>query len=149
MLGAVSTQMIRDHLPQPIRDAMTQRRLAPLSAEEGEAMNRLLISKFPFQGNQIDWSRTKNHRSVTETDAAMAASVLRILFEQCFQENSDQSIIYGNDGLAIKLNGKMESFFDIIEEFIDVPHTSYFLSADGARCLTSRMDGRMDYGEIA
>ena len=118
-----------------------------LNELESEAVNQLLLEKFPFSGSFIDWENTKNHIS----NSGLTATEVEELFPRFSYEQLAEAelglAVYASDGAPLKLRGTVAAFEKNLQAFIDLPHTNYFIAADGSWCLTLRMNGEMDFGE--
>ena len=118
-----------------------------LNEVESEAVNQLLLEKFPFSGSFIDWENTKNHISNSGLTATEVEELFpRFFYEQLAEAELDLAV-YASDGAPLKLRGTVAAFEKNLQAFIDLPHTNYFIAADGSWCLTLRMNGEMDFGE--
>lgn len=121
--------------------------MSVLSQPEGEVLNQLLAEKFQFSGSFIDWGKTKNHTRRSELTATAVEELFPCFFHEHLAECQLDILVYANDGVPLKLRGTVAAFEKNLKAFIDLPHTSYFVAADGRWCLTLRMNGEMDFGE--
>lgn len=139
--------MLTAELPPSIRHAISVGEMVVLDELEGEAVNQVLLEKFPFFGSFIDWKKTNNHRK----NSGLTANAVEELFPGFFREHladcASDLAFYANDGAPLNLRGTVAAFEKIIHVFIDLPHTNYFIAVDGSWCLTLRMNGDMDFGE--
>lgn len=139
--------MLTAELPPSIRHAIAAGEMVVLNELEGEAVNQLLLEKFPFSGSFIDWKNTKNHTSNSGLTATAVEEIFPRFFCEHLSECDLDPAIYASDGAPLKLRGTVAAFEKNLQAFIDLPHTNYFIAADGSWCLTLRMNGEMDFGE--
>ncbi len=118
-----------------------------LNELEGEAVNQLLLEKFPFSGSLIDWEKTKNHTRHFDLTATAVEDLFPRFFREHIAKFELDLAFYVNDGTPLKLRGTVAAFEKNLQAFIDLPHTNYFIAVDGRWCLTLRMNGDMDFGE--
>jgi len=107
----------------------------------------VLLRAFPFAGTFIDWKKTRNHACRQGLTAQEATDLFPLFFREHVGSRASEPAYYANDGVAIKLRASVATFEANLSEFIDLPHTNYFMAVDGSWCLTLRMNGDMDYGE--
>lgn len=139
--------MFTTELPPSIRHAISAGEMVVLNELEGEVVNQLLLEKFPFSGSFIDWEKTKNHVRNSDLTATAVEEPFPRFFHEHLAEFQLDLAVYASDGAPLKLRGTVAAFEKNLQAFIDLPHTNYFIAADGSWCLTLRMNGDMDFGE--
>jgi hypothetical protein len=139
--------MLTAEFPPSIRHAILAGEMIVLNELKGEAVNQLLLEKFPFSGSFIDWRKTKNHTRNSELTATAVEDLFPRFFHEHLAKCGFDLAFYANDGARLKLRGTVAAFEKNLQAFIDLPHTNYFIAVDGSWCLTLRMNGDMDFGE--
>lgn len=122
-------------------------RIAVLAGAARLVANTILVQRYPFVGTWPDWNNTRNHQHLHEPCGDKVRTTFSDFFDENLADKDLERAFYANDGVPVMLESDVATFRANLEVFVDTMHTSYFLAADGAWCLSLRMNGQMDFGE--